>query len=147
MSPTLIRRMVDQAKAKASNPLLGSQLGQLRLTNVIGNSEMAAGVLYGEVVRRYWHLKGVPSPSPHAQSYEGRVGTNLAEEPDDDAVIHATKQYEAVRAILGRIGSMAIRAVDAVILFDVFISPTSHSALCSGLQSLVTHFGLTTKAR
>jgi hypothetical protein len=147
MSPTLIRRMVDQAKAQASNPLLGSELGQLRLGGIVSDREVAAGLRYAEIVANHHRLKGIPSPQTRGVEFQGGMGLSLISDPDPEVIERATKQYAAARAVLARFGSAVISAVETIAVFDRPIVSTSQPALSSGLSALALHFGLTNRAR
>lgn len=147
LSPTMVRRMIDQVRRDAANPLLGSQLGLLRLSGVLTDREMSAGVKYAEVVGRYFRLKGLPSPSVKSPSYQRGFGLSLAADPDPEAIARAEKNYKSARAALERFGKATLNAVESVAVFDASLASTSHAALTSGLSMLAQHFGLTGRAR
>lgn len=147
-TPTTVRRMLDQALKAASNPLLGSELGRLRLTGVLTDREMSAGLRYAEIVGRYHRIKGVPQPSVRSVAYEQGTarGRSLINDPDPETVVTISRNFDSARAVLARFGRSMISIVDSITVFEAPIVAGAYGALRCGLSALAAHFGLTTKS-
>lgn len=145
-SPTLIRRMIDQARRGAGNPLLGSELGRLCLNGVISDREFSAGVRYGVIVGRYHRLKGLPSPHLKSAAFMDGYGRTLADDPEAEIVAKAERQYLNARSVFLHFGRRVLNIAEAVIIHDQVTDASSQRSLGIALAQLYGSLGLTQRA-
>lgn len=109
-SPSAIKRMVDSAVLKASDPRLGTELGRLLLAGDITSKQAGAGWQWAELAHEAIQALGATPLQPKAQTFErgskgqapdidGAVGARIAER---DARL--VRRYERARLILDAYG-------------------------------------------
>ena len=137
--PTLVRRMIDTAAKDASNPLLGSALGQLRLAGVITDIACSAGMRFCELVATYDRLKGLPPRHAKGASYQAGLGTSLRAPPTDAEVQRVESRYlSALEAMDGH-----RELVLGLCVYDrAPIGERETYFTRVGLEMLAVHFGL-----
>jgi hypothetical protein len=169
--PVQVRRIIDEAKRAARDPLLGFELGRLRLTDVLTDSQTAAGMRFAAIVGAYDRTKGLPRRTAKSPSLEIGFGSAVATEREDDEIIEAlrnnggdvaelaktsdivrvvlkaSKRYGDALATLRAAGKSAERVVFAVALDDDVVECTRHHDLRRGLTALADHFRLTGQFR
>jgi hypothetical protein len=165
-SPALIRRILTAAKRDASDPLLGSEIGRLRLNDVLDDTQAAAATRFASIVGTYDRVKGVPRRTAASPSYEigfgGRGGDHDAHDdeviaalaagvgvmdvarnsPRTKALLRAERRYTDAMASLRFAGRTAELAVLAVAVRDEMVVVGHHPDLAAGLQALAGSFGL-----
>lgn len=87
--PAMVRRIIDAARVRASDPLLSTEIGRLRLTGVVTDSDLAAAIVYAEAVGAYDRMKGLPSRTAASPSYERGYGAGAGELDFEDEMILA----------------------------------------------------------
>lgn len=145
-SPTLVRRIIDQARRDASNPLLGSELGRLRLTGVLDDRQVAAGQRFGELVGQYDRIKGIPNRVPKSPAWERGAGKSTRADLDQRLIDQAISRYLSAYAALAAIGRRVQGVVVNVTIYDDCAPSFDQPYLVRGLNGLAAHFGLLTKA-
>lgn len=162
-SPGMIRTMIDRAKQAASDPLLRTEVGRLRLKDEITSQQAAAAMRYAAIVGAYDRVKGMPRRTLASPSYQSGYGGSQGADREDEeilaalaagadvtvlargndrlkATLRAQKRYEAARLALVGVGSAAMRAVEDVVIYDEIIVAGRWSDLRAGLDALAKHF-------
>lgn len=166
-SPTLVRRIIDQAKRGAGDPLFGTALGMLRLADKLTDRQVAAGTRYAEICGTYDRIKGIPRRTAASPSYQVGLGkshgTDLEDEfiiaelarcagdkaavarssPKMRAIVRATVRHDAAQAVLMGCGEAAFKAVRQLCVFDDAVEYWRRPQLVRGLDALHSHFELT----
>lgn len=139
-SPTHVRRMLDAAKAQAGNPLIGSELGRLRLAGVINDRQFDTGRRLAELARWFDALHGAPRNSPASPSYAAGSGRSLHAE---DEVKNARRHRDYMRAwtALNQAGADAASAVSLAAIDDRYLEVSKHPNLVVGLNAVLAAWG------
>ncbi|MCC7253823.1 hypothetical protein [Hyphomicrobium sp.] len=162
-SPAVVRAIIDAAKRGAANPLLRSEIGRLRLKDVLTDRQVMAATRFAALAGSYDRLKGMPRRTVASPSYQAGyggggeatredveiiealgAGANIVELSRHSdrlrAVVRATKRYESARGVLRGVGIDAERSVCAVALYDEVVVSGRWASLCAGLDALASHF-------
>jgi hypothetical protein len=163
-SPAVIRSIIDQAKRGAADPLLRTEVGRLRLNDVLTDSQVAAATRFAKIVGAYDKAKGLPRRTTASPSYErgfgrsngggkddaevidflaatsGNVEQLAKVHPPSRSVIQAQKRYDAARDALMSSGYACYRAVMSVAIYDEIVVSGDHVPLRTGLDRLAEHF-------
>lgn len=168
--PAQVRRIIDEAKRVARDPLLGFELGRLRLTDAITDSQAAAGMRFAAIAGAYDRAKGMPRRTAKSPSYELGFGSGPSDREDEEiiealrnnggnvaelaktsdvvrAVLQATKRYDEALLALKACGKAVERTVMAIALDDAVLECGRHADLRTGLTALAEHFRLTGQFR
>jgi hypothetical protein len=127
------------------SPLAESNFGRLLLNGKITGRQHAAGIRYRDIVLRYRAVMSIPSHSPPSMAGiivgAWRGGRGLSEDEVADRRDAYNAAFEALESGAGNRGA---RAVAHVCIFE-----REHydlKVLQCGLNVLITHFELTTRA-
>lgn len=169
--PAQVRRIIDEAKRRARDPLLGYELGRLRLNDVLTDSQTSAGLRFAALAGCYDRAKGLPRRTAKSPSYESGFASGGTSSQEDDeiiealrnnggdvvelaktsdtvrAILRAERRYNAAASALDGAGREAVRAVRALTLDDDTMPAIRHDALKRGLDALIAHFRLTGEFR
>lgn len=163
-SPAVIQSIIDQAKRGAANPLLRSEIGRLRLTDVLDNAQVMAATRFAAICGAYDRAKGLPRRTVASPSYQSGYGSRDEADREDDAILsglarnggnvldmaqhsprllatlRATERYELALAALLAVGAKAASAVKDVAVYDEAVATERHHYLRLGLNALIEHF-------
>lgn len=163
-SPAVIQSIIDQAKRRAENPLLRSEIGRLRLTDVLDNGQVMAATRFATICGAYDRAKGLPRRTLASPSYQSGYGSSNEADREDEAIIsalarnggnvldlaqhsprlmatlRATERYELAMAALLAVGAKAASAVKDVAVYDEAVVTERHYYLRLGLNALIEHF-------
>lgn len=70
-APALVRRIMDEAVIMGLDKRVATVLGRLQLEGVLTETQMAAGLLYAELVGQHERIKGHPPRAARSPSFEG----------------------------------------------------------------------------
>lgn len=140
-APNTIRRIITAAKVQAADKRLGTELGRLRLSDVLDDRQYVAGVFFGIRCGVYDRAKGLPSRHPASLAYQEGRGRSSGREPSDEAVRTAERRYDEAVDILGSV--RATKIVAAVVIYDQGIVAGDHHLLRAGLTALADKWGIT----
>ncbi len=140
--PTLVRRIIDQAKRGCGDPLLGSELGRLRLNGVLTDRQVAAGKKFGELVGSYDRIKGIPSRHAKSPSWQVGAGRSTKRDTDQAVIDDVSRRFQTAFVLLANLGGAVRRAVFDVTVYDNPVTVEEQRALIRGLDKLVELFGL-----
>lgn len=144
-APTIVRRILNDAIRGAANPLLGSTLGRLRLSDQIDNDQLAAGTRFAEIVANWYRVQGMPSPFPKSATLQVGLGRSLSADAPADVIDAAGKAYRSAMKALEGAGRGAQRAVVSVAVMDR--TTLDLVGMRAGLDALSAHFRLTKSYR
>lgn len=89
-SPAMVRQIIDSARRGAGNPLLRSEIGRLRLNDVLFDRQVSAGQRFAILAGFYARVKGFPRSSVASPSYEmGYGGKGGFGDVEDDEIVEA----------------------------------------------------------
>jgi hypothetical protein len=157
--PTVIRRMIDQARMEAGNPFLGSEIGRLRLYSIITDRQLSAANSYLAVVDRFDKITGANRRLASRQTADPFItdreddeiiagldanGGDLAAlaetHPVARTILNAKARHrEAVNCLINA-GARALQAVNIVVIEDRHIEVGQREYLLLGLTALDNHF-------
>lgn len=143
-APAAVKRLIDAAMAKASDPRLGSEIGRLLLAGKLTTRQAAAGWRFAEVASAYQTAISAPAlKSPRLE--RGQRG----EAPEDgtpagDAMTAATRRavtrYMRADAVLSASGRDAERAARLLCADVALIGHQQLIDARSALDALAAHF-------
>lgn len=139
-SPTHLRRMLDAAKAQAGNPLIGSELGRLRLNGVINDRQFDAGRRLAELTGWFDAMHGAPRNSPQSPSYASGMGKALRQE-DEARTARRMREYLRVWEVLNDWGQVVAMAVTTVVIEDRYLDAGLRPKLINGLNAAMAAMG------
>lgn len=135
----IVRRIIADAKRGAANPLLGSEIGILRLTKRLTDIHVAAGTELGELVGRYDAMKGLGSRHMKSPSYQTGFGLSLRADPNIEEVRKVEARYQGAMACMGRYAPYVI----SVVVYDrPSVTEEGRLYVRAGLDLLADYFGL-----
>lgn len=138
LSPSLVRRIRQEAVRGAADPRLGTPFGLMFVTNEISEAQFFAGLRFAELRAQAVRALDSPPRTPAAMDID-RVGGRAIEKPEDqEEVRSAIRRYCAACSTISR---KALRAIEAIVCDDSV--PAGHEQkldLVAGLAALVLHF-------
>lgn len=167
--PALVRRIVDQARKGAADPLLGTEVGRLRLDQVISDKQLAAAVRYAEVCADYDRLKGLPKRSAASPSYQAGLRRGGGNDAEDEAIVRellrnggdlaavakgnrrvrrivrAVERHDDAQRAVASCGMVVFKLLRRVVIYDEPCEWWRRPQLVRGLEALSKHFELTQK--
>lgn len=154
VAPALWQRIAADAKRKAADERLGSELGRLYLHGELNSPQVSAGFRLGEIYGRYERYKG-KRRSTVSPSYEsGRGDHSIAEEllePEtlemiEDSIRAATEAFEKLQTWFqaNNIPRGVRNAIEDLCVEDRAISPVILPLVRTVLEMLGLLFGFTT---
>jgi hypothetical protein len=170
-SPGIIREMIATARRQADNPLLRSEIGRLRLTDVLTDVQALAATRFAMLLGDYEQAKGYPRRSIASPSYEAGFGKGPGSDSEDDQILsgleanggdvralseHSSRlkhllkverRYVLAINALRAAGRDAENAVLAVAVHDEVVVTEKRVHLAKGLQALAVAFDLVTAPR
>lgn len=94
-SPTMVRQIIDSACRDARNPLLRSEIGRLRLNDVIFDRQASAAQRFAILAGFYARVKGFPRSSVASPSYEtGYGGKGGFGDSEDDEIVETLARHK-----------------------------------------------------
>lgn len=163
-SPTAIRRMIDEAKRRADNPLFGTEAGRLLLVGQLNTTHVAAAQIFARLSRSYRREKKLPAQrffdgvdletndiedegviSALARN-GGDVGALAEMNEQVRRVVTASRNYNRAVDVLKAKGNLVRRAVFDVVVYDEVVVVGQREPLRIGLNALAIHFGISQRS-
>lgn len=143
-APAAIKRLAEQAIAKASDPRLGSEIGRLMLAGKLTARQAAAGWRFAEISADY--SKALQSPKLKTARLErGQRGQDAEEgtsagEAISRALVRSVRRAERALAALSAAGKDSERAVDLLAADVALLTYEQLVAARAGLDALASLF-------
>ena len=137
LAPTEVRRIIDMAKRKATDPILGTVLGWLRLHGELTDRQVSAATRYATLRGVHARVMGFPPRSAASPSYQ--VGYGEAGGPEDEAkIVRIVREYRRMCFLLSKANQQLL---DRICIDDETLCGFERRRFVNALDTLAMHFG------
>jgi hypothetical protein len=144
-----VRRLRDAAMSGMRDPMWGTELGRLHLSNKITAAQFAAGKQWAEYASKYHQALCSPSPDPKAISLESMKGEALDPESSEGRK-EARRHERAVASLVDAMGALktTLGASERILRAicernEMVVGHYELLSLVCGLNALANFWGLT----